>query len=346
MDQETSCEYALAEPSGTPLGVEGRFQNGMGGVTMHKGLEELSIRDLIWLADLPRFSSLSNLARSRRTTPANVSKAFARIEAALRCSLLSRSSAGTMLTEEGLELARAATQALALLDRAAGVKSDGKLSYERTVRLGSRGFLNVIIAPLLVKRFEATFPELGLTFIDMSPADKLEASRSDGMDALISVGELDLGRAWMNEIVGTMRWGLYASVSHPLVRVQSSVTANDLLPWRILRSGWWDGRAISGGEDYVPLASPRKSQGHVVQTASTALAICADSNYLVYVPCAAARAHILSGLVTEVRCPDIAAVRETICLSVHADRVDQKVRRQISLVLKALLAESERNDEG
>jgi len=71
---------------------------------MHKGLEDLSVRDLVWLAELPRFTSLSNLARSRHTTPANVSKAFARMEMVMGCKLLARSSAGTLLTEEGLEL--------------------------------------------------------------------------------------------------------------------------------------------------------------------------------------------------------------------------------------------------
>ncbi|MCA2961780.1 MAG: LysR family transcriptional regulator [Silvanigrellales bacterium] len=312
---------------------------------MHKGLEDLSVRDLVWLAELPRFTSLSNLARSRHTTPANVSKAFARMEMVMECKLLARSSAGTLLTEEGLELARAATQALGLLDRAAGAKVEGTRGYEKSLRLGSRGFLNVIVAPLLVKRFEASFPELGLTFIDLSPAEKLEASRSDGIDALISVGELDLGKQWVNESVGRMRWGLYGSASHPLTRGQKTLSVDELLPWRILRAAWWDGRAISGGDDFLPLAPHRKSQGHLVQTASTALAICADSRYLVYVPCAAARAHVLSGLVTELRCPELPPLHQTICLSVNAERVDQRVKRQISLVLRALLLESERDDE-
>jgi|GEM_PF-2272686 len=307
---------------------------------MHKGLEDLSVRDLAWLAELPRFTSLSNLARSRQTTPANVSKAFARIEASLGVKLLTRSTGGTQLTEEGLELARAAAEAITLLGRAAGGKIDGVRGYGKSLRIASRGFMNVILAPLVVARFDSLFPDLGLSFLDLSPSEKLEAARAEAVDVLVAVEDLSLGRQWACEPVGTMRWGLYARGDHPLVRHGRSVGVDELLPWRILRAAWWDGRAVAGGDDFVPLPPHRKSQGHEVQTASTALAICQDSRYLVYVPCAAAREHVTSGRVAQVQCEQIGAFEQTVYLCVSTDRVDQRVRRQITEVLRHLLTES------
>ena len=310
---------------------------------MQNGLEELNVRDLAWLAELPRFTSLSNLARSRHTTPANVSKSFARIEASLGVKLLTRSTTGTLLTEEGSELARAAAQALALLARATGGKSGGVRGYDKTLRVASRGFLNVILAPLVVARFESLFPDLGLSFIDLSPADKLEAARREAVDVMVAIEDLALGKQWACEPVGLMRWGLYARGDHPLVRRQGPVELEELLPWRVLRAAWWDGRAVAGGDDFLPLPPHRKSAGHEVQTASTALAICSDSSYLVYVPCAAARSHVLSGRVAEVKLEGLERFEQTVSLCVSTDRVEERVRKQMREVLSHLLSESAAN---
>lgn len=303
---------------------------------MDKRLLGLSIRDLRLLSELPQVSSLRNLARKQGLAPPQVSKILKTLEDALGATLVSRSASGFTLTLAGQHAADTAARICSSLEELQIPPEGVQPAYAREVRVGSRGFLNAMLAPLLVQRFEKESPGTGFTFVDLSPGEKLEAARREALDVLVSVEDLHLGKNWETTEVGTMSWGLYGAADHPLAR-SACVTSAEVAEHRILRSAWWDGRSVATGGDYVPLPTHSKSHGHRIQTAHVALRMVARSRQLVYVPRLVAQDDVERGHLREVVVEGLEPVSEPVYLSVSLDRVEKRVQKDFESVIASLL---------
>jgi DNA-binding transcriptional LysR family regulator len=258
------------------------------------------------------------------------------LEDALGFEVVSRSASGFTLTAAGRHASEAAARIVESLHGLKPRPNGSKDTYSRYVRLGSRGFLNAMIAPLVAARCERERPELGFCFVDLSPGEKLEAARREALDVLLSVEDLQLGRNWETVEVGHMTWGLFGACSHPLAGVAAALP-EDLARHGVLRGAWWDGRSIVVGDDFVPVPETHKGRGYQVQTAHAALGVVARSEQLVYVPRLVAASAVERGQVAEIHLEGVDPVSQPLYLSVSKDRVEKFLQKILLEVVGEML---------
>ena len=292
---------------------------------MDKDLWGISVRDLMLLAELRNHSSLRNLARKEGLAPPHVSKMLRSLEDALGFELVLRSASGFTLTDAGRHASESAARILESLGTLKRRPEGAKAAYSRYVRFGSRGFLNSMVAPAIAKRCERERPEMGFSFVDLSPGEKLEAARREAVDVLLAVEDLQLGKNWETLEAGRMTWGLFASASHKLARQAAAggtpADVSCLAGERILRGTWWDGSSVITGDDFIPLPDHLKGRGFNVQTAYAALGIAARTAQMAYVPRLVAAVAVGTGAVVEIPLTGFEPVAQPLYLSVSKDRL-------------------------
>ena len=296
---------------------------------------DISLRDLSVLADLPHHNSLRALARVRGLLPANVSKIIRDLELRLKVQLLQRSTAGVTLTYEGRKLSLAAIEVLSAFEKLTQVENSSTVkNYERVVHVGSRGFLNINLGPVIAEYIESQKPHWGATFTDLSPKETIDATRNGALDLAITMDRLDLSRYWKEIYIGELNWYLYGKKNHPL---KHGASQQELAQFRIMRAAYWDGETIVSGEDLVPVADAFKRPGFQIQTALTAIELAKVTNQLAFIPSLAARAALVAGEITEIQVEGFKPVRRPLYLWAKMDTMDQRTFSGLYKALKNTL---------
>lgn len=282
-------------------------------------IEDISVRELKLLSELPYYESLRALARSKGYQPAHISKLVRSIENKLQVQVLKRSTLGIVLTQQGAKLAQEASAIVVQVLKLASMDLLGSVPDFKTILTwGSRGFLNTLLSPVLGFLFQSEFPEYGLRMIDLSPDETILTARTSHVDVALNLGELDLGRNFIQAEVGQLRWGLFARKEHAL---RSPVSQRELSNFRIVQSAHWNGKSIVSSNNLLKVDDRYKRAGHEVQTAWTALALIQSTDYLAYIPRAVAAKAVREGLLREIEVKEAPLVSHPLYLAVHRDNI-------------------------
>lgn len=291
-----------------------------------KDINNLSLKDLRLLADLPKMKSIRSFSMEIGVSPAALSKTIMKLEQILDVLMFERSAVGVIPTPELKELSLWARDVLSRIDLINKPKDKAHLPpFKQQITLGTRAFLNTLFCGACIQ--STTSQEIGWRFIDLSPHESLEAARLGGIQISLSLGKLPLGNSWYQEKVGELEWALYVRANHPL---PPAPTKEDLTHYYFSFATYWDGTSVIKGEDFIPLDKKLKHFGYGMQTAQTAIEIAKSSDHIVHAPKLLAQAHVRNGELREIQLRGVKFTSHELYLATQIDKIPKKL--QTSLV--------------
>lgn len=301
---------------------------------MLKPLQSFSLSDLEIISVLPRYQSLRSLSRDLRTTPSNISTKLSFLEGELSQTLLKRSARGYTLTREGARLAKLAGEILTKCEEMITASERRGEVAQAWITIGTRGFLNSLLAPLLIQAMNQHQQSIGCRFIDFSPQELVVAAFRSSLDVAITLEECFLGERWQSKRIGETQSVLLVRKDHPLERTKA---IDDLAQYRVIRSAYWDGNSVVSSGDLLPHL--KKMWGAETQTAATALPVILESDCVAFLPRLAAATLLKNKQVVEIFSNQITGKTMPIFLHVNKDTIHQKLYKLISSVVENTVAE-------
>lgn len=251
--------------------------------------EDLSIKDIRILADLPKISSIRSYARSKDVSAASISKRLKVIEAKLNLEILDRSTVGVSITSKGKTVTNWARSLLKNSIENSELFNAPRENLKMELTIGTRGFLNISVSSAFIYALGETHT---LKFIDLSPDDTFQLVRNKKLDITISFQSHKYGEDWQSTYVGKMEWVILKNHQYKTPHI---IKLEDLKNYPLVQATYWDGTSVISGEDFLDVPKLYKSFGHGVQTAQTAISVALNSNQLIYVPKICAQKEIESG---------------------------------------------------
>jgi DNA-binding transcriptional LysR family regulator len=300
--------------------------------------DDVTVGEIGLLAELPHHSSLRALARARGVDPVKLTRVVQGLEAKLGVKLLQRSNLGIRLTQDGTRLAERARGLLGdLRDFEKARSSDPVQSYEQNLTVGSRGFLNIHLAAVVLQAINGRGGgrERGLTFVDLSPDETAEAARQGFLDLCIGFEASPLGASWEFLPIGQLSWGIFGRARHPLA---TGATRADLLRYRIANHCFWNGSHIVVVDGLLKDRYGVRQLGHGTQTAQAALEVASASDQLACVPTIVARDLVEAGKIVAIDVEATEPIRTEVYLGVRTDRISRSDRDALVVALGKKLA--------
>ena len=290
-----------------------------------KDINNLSLKDLRLLADLPKMKSIRSFSMELGVSAAALSKNIIKLEGVLDVTMFERSAVGVIPTPELKDLSLWARDVLAKIDLINLPKDKFDLpSFKQQITLGTRAFLNTLFCGSFIK--STSNQEIGWRFIDLSPHETLEAARLGGIQIALSLGKLPLGDSWYQEKVGDLEWALYVRTNHPLPAAPSK---EDLAHYYFTFATYWDGTSVIKGEDFIPLENKIKNFGFGMQTAQTAIEIAKSSDHIVHAPKLLAQAHLRNGELRELSLRGVKFTSHELYLATQIDKIPKKLQTNL-----------------
>jgi len=298
---------------------------------MQKQLQNLSLNDLEIISILPRYQSLRALARDLRTTASNISGKISFIEQELELMIAIRTARGYSLTKDGSQLAKVAGEILNKCENLISISKRHE-AEQKWLTFGSRGFINSLLAPIIINSFDETGILINFRFIDFSPQELVVAAFRSSLDVAMTLEECFLGERWQSRQVGETRRVFLARKGHPLEGEQNIASLEN---YRVLRSAFWDGNSVVSSGDLLPAF--KKKTGCELQTAATAIPVVLNTDCVSYLPRLAAAHALESNQVIELFAKQAEGNPMPIFLHVNKDTISQKLNQTLlSIALTTL----------
>lgn len=296
---------------------------------MEPGHRDITLFELEILRDLRSHPSLRSLSRAKGIEPPHLSKVISRIEKKLGLSVVKRSPKGFLLTPDGLGLVARAGEIVGLAE---GLTGEQRSSAERrTVTIAAARFVAACLVAPCLEALRGRPPDAGdgrrFRLIDMSPDEVASAAVLSACEAVVTVGEPALTRAWESTVVGRARWGLYCASGHPL---PSRASAARVLGYSFVVPAYWKGLGFETGNDYCPVPWALRRRGDESSSILTAVEIARRSeDQILFAPRVAVRRELDSGTLREVSVAGWPRVEKDVVLSVKMEAVSQRLRRDL-----------------
>jgi DNA-binding transcriptional LysR family regulator len=281
------------------------------------GIEDLRLGDLTTFLAVRRAGSVTHAARALRVTPSQVSKAIARLEAALRTRLLTRGARGVALSEAGHRVAPQVEDAVARLRSLNGTES----TADREITIAAPSWL----AQTVVPRVAAALGRMRVRIIELPPSLMRALVAEQIFDVALLPGDnARLPASWVTVRAGDVRKGVFASPSLARQLGPAPVPVARVRQFPFIGNVYnADGMYVSVDDD-CPLARVDRIAGHEAQTFAVGLELAVRTGQLVYGPVLAARAYVARGDVVEVRV-DGWDVRDALQVACDGRRVLSRV---------------------
>lgn len=295
---------------------------------------DVSFGDIQMIRELASQNSLRSWANLNRLSPVKASRLLQSLETKLGCKLVLRNVKGITLTREGERiafLAKGVDQIIGNFD--AAILENIPEVFEQTLVIASRGFLNVRIAADMAEYCAGQ--GVNLDVIDLSPSELLEAMKRDVVDLIVTIGSIDIGRAWVQKPIGKMNWGLFVRPRHPLSA--DVVTKKELERYRLGHHCFWDGRRIVSTHGEMHGVTQVKQLGFGAETVFTAIEMATSTDQVVCIPRISAMQAIAQGRLVELEVRGIKTQTSELFLVAHSERVKQRMLNDILTRLKSLI---------
>jgi DNA-binding transcriptional LysR family regulator len=292
-------------------------------------LEELRLGDLATFLAVRRAGSISGAARELDVTPSQVSKAIARIEAALNVQLLSRGGRIAALGEAGLRIlphVEAAVTRLLLISR----------ESERSVAQLKVAAPSYLLAAFM-SVIESAVAPLQARGLELPPALLRAYAAEDYFDVcLFAGGPAQLPPTWVGVSLGRLRRGLFAAPELARRLGQEPVSVDAVRAWPFVTPVYCADGQLLPGDDDCPLRSTERIAGHRVLAIGQALQLASRSQQLVFGPVIAARRYVEEGSLREVTVAGWNVASDLI-LACNVDRVLSRVQSAVAVAVKSAL---------
>lgn len=292
----------------------------------------------VGLADLDLFfraaklKSLRECARQLEMTPGSVSKSLKRLEKKLGKNLFRRSVSGVLLTAEGHELMEIAEKVLKLT-ASMGPATSKKNAVEKVWGIGSLSFISSRLLPHILEPVCDAKARTRFRIVDFGNNQLVAQGLNGAFEMAVHIGPLEWTRVWSSYELGTLRWALYASVNHPLVKLKNVETV-DVIKYPFVMPTHWTTQGYIRGDDQCPIPWGIRHTGHETTTGETALEIVAGSSHLAFVPVILAQRLVDNGIIKEIGVKEWPRVEKKIYLSVRDDLVSSSLLHMVTKFIK------------
>jgi DNA-binding transcriptional LysR family regulator len=291
-------------------------------------LGELKVRDIVTAVAVARLRSLTAVARELRTTPSQVSKAVARIEAQVERPLFARSSRGVVVTDEGSRLLPHLMAVVSELQAA----HRGGLDRESLIPIAAPSYLLLLLA-VAVARAE---PRLRIQLMELA-SSSIRARASEGVfDVALFFGRGAMPPGWLVKPVGEVRKGLFAPPELAKRLGPGPVSEDDLRDIPFITPISTPSDPLLMVDDECPIPITERKAGHQTATLINALELASLSPQLVFGPVIAARNHVLRGALVEIPVKGW-KVSEPVYIGCREDRVLARDLASITAAVRAQL---------
>jgi DNA-binding transcriptional LysR family regulator len=296
---------------------------------MNGKIENLSLREIALVAELPRFSSLRALSRARDIEVAQLTRSLQRIEQCLDVQILERSHSGIAMTVDGERVATAARRVMeAAQELAPGLAGEAQAPF---LTVGTRGFLNYVFSPLLYaaqresqnRTLKSELHGFRFRFLDMSPEELKVGEHKRLIHLAIHLDQVEWTKTWESYFVGNLRWSAYVRPDHGLLKRSKvhQLKPEDLLDSDFVGPCYWLGADIQEGNDGFPLPLRQRRIVAQVQSAITAIELARTSDAIVFVPNIVSAQYEQKGLLARLNVADTEDCFQPVYLSVRTDVV-------------------------
>jgi DNA-binding transcriptional LysR family regulator len=292
----------------------------------------LRLADLNTFLVVQRLGSVTASARQLDVTPSQVSKAVARLEAHLRCTLLTRSSRGVALTVAGGRLLpRLDDLSTRLRSLRRDDASDGSL-----LTVSAPSYINAYVLPAIAR----AVPEMRVRALEMPPSLVRTFASANCFDATVLIGTTRLPETWAVSEIGTCRKTAFASPSLARRLGPQPVPVDRLRDFSFVSPVYNLSGQFVPVDDDCPLPVGMRRAGHEVQTIGLALELAAQTEQIVYGPAFAALHEVQRGAVTEVQVRGW-NMSDPVYLACNVDRVLARQQTALVRALRVAFAELE-----
>jgi DNA-binding transcriptional LysR family regulator len=293
----------------------------------------LKLEDLELFSGLARMRSVRAVARFHHMHPSRVSKALERIERKMETVLVERSAAGLALTQDGFELLTIATQ---VLDAARPLERRREIrdAEQTLLAIGGPPFLVHTLLASGLHRATELVTRHRVRLIDVTPDRIVEAGLGRVFDAAVHIAPDPFTDSWATQKVGHLRWGLFASVDHPLPK---QADAAQVIRYPFVIPAYLEAGAYVAGSDHCPVPLEERIRGHEVSSADAAPDIVAESDQLAFIPVVVAEHLQKARRIREIRVAEWPPVSRPVYLSVRSDVVKQSTARALVDWLETIL---------
>lgn len=286
-------------------------------------INDLTIQDLEILSQLPKMTSIRSFAQNLDITPSFLSKKIKRLENTIGITLIKRSTQGISITEEATEAIKTAREIVEKISKITNTRPVQKEDL-KVINIGTRGFLNSALIPLILNHFQNKNIKRRFQFIDMSPDDQMNAAKKNEVDILITLKKTNFGDSWLTNSLIPIKWNVYAGRNHPLAK-KKNISLEKALVYPFTKPSFWDGNSIMTINDSLPIKRKNLTFGHSIQNTQSAISIITNTNQLTYIPDIAALRSLELGEIEKLSIYDIDTKEDQLFISVHSDRVSNIV---------------------
>lgn len=301
-------------------------------------IERIKLSDFIILNELNRLSSIREVARLMRTTPVQISRRLKMLEKNIGVKIFERGPKGLFLTGPGHQVVKFSTLINEELQNTIVNRRQKKTTAaDRPLGIASTSFLlSYLVIPALADslKIQSDFRSYLIAF---NPDDIVAAGVKGAFQMAVHPTAYDWPRTWQSELVGHVRWGLFARKDHPLVRGKAHV---EEVPF--VYPMMWDGTKLVVQNDFCPLPVSQRNSFIGTQTAEQAMHLVYRSNVVGFLPLPMMRDHVDRKQVVEFKVPNWPVFQQSVYLSLHSDSVSENKYR----IIKAAIQEILKNQEG
>lgn len=146
-----------------------------------------------------------------------LSKQIKDLEGEISVKLLDRDTKSVKLTKAGEVFLDDARSLLGKAERAIGRAKEAHSGFRGELRIGSAGIISSDFLPRALKAFREKYPDVEVTFVDMFPAEQLEALAAGRIDIAFAYGDEGGELGPLNSLcVIHSHYGLAVTRQHPL----------------------------------------------------------------------------------------------------------------------------------
>lgn len=294
------------------------------------GTDSLNLFELTLLIEASRAKSLRGLARERRLKPAHLSKSLKKLERKLQRQLFHRSTSGIELTADGARLLPLAEE---ILTRAQGLTGQGAATRAREKVLGIVA-VNFIQTQLVIPSLAEIAKAPRFRLVEIFPEDLLAHAIKNDFEIAIHMNCLPWPRPWSTKKMGRIPFGLFARTTHPL---SETVTEAEALEYPFIIPTYLSEGRFRPGFDYCPVSVVQRKWALETATAGLAAQALLHADHLAFLPEVVVRPLIKSGQIRALTVKGWPAVEREVFMTVHEERVPEKLRRQLADNIKRLL---------
>ncbi|NQZ00572.1 MAG: LysR family transcriptional regulator [Bdellovibrionales bacterium] len=291
-------------------------------------LENLRIKDLAMLSQIPFSGSIRELARQQKVDPQNLTKRILSIEESLGYKILNRSSKGYSISPEGEIIIEIITSALSDIE---SVRDVERISNEKIrLRFCSRAYITEFVSGEVFAEFANSLPEVTFDFTDMSPERTERAGRMGLLDLIASFDDVVLGPEWQSINLGQIDWGVFVRKGHPLTK---KPVISSLHGWQTV------GFCYIEANRFIAKPSPIQKQmlsinGPGSENTRYSAQIIRHTDAVAYLPKIAMTENLERGEIIELEVEAIEPYSRQLVLHAHVDRVKRKWLDQFAGAIK------------